>query len=202
MRLGELEQILDSTVSRGIGNSGLTSRAIQQANIESLHGLSGAINDSRSERENLQATRTTNIGSQYLKSLASLNGNRGSKGGAGGFNLKSLSKPLVVGRNPATGSASPNETTVLMPAGDGRYVLRTVGDTAMKANANNFEMVQNAPVFGTNFVGGDPMSLEDIKRQIYNALSSAESLGISSHPGGGFGVKNSNFTLQDLLQGE
>jgi hypothetical protein len=198
MRLGEVDQILDSAMARGIGNSGLTTRAIQQANIEqnSLQSLSGSISESAAKIENDNRINIKNIGTQYLKQLQQ---NEGSSN-ANGFNPRDLKRPLIVGRNPSS-AGTPGESTVILPAGNGKYLIRSVGEEAIRANENYFDRINdNLPAFGTKFYGGDVQSLDEIKQQIYTALSGAQTYGLEGKAGGGYtGITKGVISLKDLL---
>ena len=67
MALDSMDNLRDSMINRGIGNSGLTSQAVGRMNIEELSNLNGELQTSRQTMLNEKQNRDSKLFSQVLK---------------------------------------------------------------------------------------------------------------------------------------
>ena len=108
--LETLDQIRDTLISRGIGNSGLTTQAIQRAN---LPDLSSALATARSIQANEEQVRQQKFQQKQLKNLADIQKNLSSQQQAASGITPLYNQPASLGvagrigvaeRNPLTGA--------------------------------------------------------------------------------------------------
>lgn len=88
MALGDNDQILDTGINQGIGNSGLVSQSIQRANIEDNHNLRQALATSQATMQNEADQRLAEARNEAVKmnmqNVLAAGARQGSAGSIGG----------------------------------------------------------------------------------------------------------------------